>query len=153
MTRITKKSELDIAKDTHFRSSPLVIMNTVRAVACAPQALPPHHEGLGSTRLHMMPFNPHLRADIEAETTSPHPIPRGSYFITAMHPGVLLLLSDKLQLLQWQSPQLQTETRSHLPTAILGNHLTNLKQSLLQKNWTQAAGLRQTVVRKCCKSS
>ena len=55
-------------------------MTMARATTCVPQAFPPHHEGPVSTVLHVMPFNPRLRAGIEAETASPDPIPRATSF-------------------------------------------------------------------------
>ena len=75
----------------------------------------------------------------------PHPIPRAPLlpFTSAILPGGLLRAPLKPP--PMQHPLLQTEITEDQPTAILGKHLSNLKQLPLQKIWIQAAGLVQTV--------
>ena len=109
---------------------------------------PPHHEGLGSTSLHVMPSNLRPRAGIKAETAALTPSPGLHLFITATHEGVMLLRS-KQQTPPGYRPHFQIEIWSHQMPATLNKHLSKLKQQPLQLGpRTQAADVVLTVPRK-----
>ena len=67
---------LDTGMDNH---SDQALSNHEHNACCGMQSPgpPPHHKGLDSTSLHVMPSNSHLRAGIEVKTTSPKTNPRG----------------------------------------------------------------------------
>ena len=124
LTETDMKSDMAILIDKHIITSPLVPTTTACAMACAPRAFPPHHNGSTSTGLQVMPSNPTTEPPSKVRLpTRPHP--KGSLLSITATQAERLLLRATLQPPQRQRLESRVEVT---PTAIQQGGLLSLLQ-------------------------